>query len=77
MPRGIYNRRKKKNKVVLPPIASSYVNKIATPNYEKMYYELKNDLQKQRYQIINDWMKSVATINDAIGHSIGEIGNIR
>jgi hypothetical protein len=46
-------------------------------DYRKMYEDLKDDQRFRRYDIINDWMKSVATINDAIAHAIGELGGGR
>jgi hypothetical protein len=56
---------------------NSLSNLVATPNYEELYRNLKNDNSRKRYEIINDWMKSVATINDAIAHAIGDIGGGR
>ena len=53
------------------------VNQVMGVDYRKMYDDLKKDQYNQRYNIINDWMKSVATINDAIAHAIGELGGGR
>ena len=83
MPRGIYKRKKKRikkeidKKIPVLPVYNQYSSQVSAPNYEELYRNLKKDISNQRHQILNELMKSIATINDAMAHVIGELGGGR
>jgi hypothetical protein len=79
-PKGRHYNRVVMDDIVSTPLASSNqynLNQASSIDYEKLYRDLKKDMTIQRYQFLNDFMKSVATINDAIAHIIGEVGGGR
>jgi hypothetical protein len=59
-----------------PPVNTDNLQ-ASSVDYESLYRNLKEEVQIDRHRILNDLMRSIATINDALAHIIGELGGGR
>lgn len=90
MPRGIHNRKKKRNLKKIKKLTKE-INyniqespSIQSINYENLYRvearkveEFRNAIASRRNDSLINLMQSVAIINGALAHLIGEMGPIR